>query len=356
MGTSHSVITALQSILKQRELKVSTKTLECFVKEVDHVAPWYVCSGLLTLTSLEKLRGDLVREQQNGKLKVGPMALWKLVKSCLEDEKCRPTVIAGQGALEELQDSMSETERGERLGPLRRKGAPKKRGPSKDFGSEEVRDRGKDATGEKMKVKEKPPKGKSLYPVKELEALGLDSSDSDTGLSPSEEEDLEGAAAHYEEERYHPDERRLKKSEKKLKVTGGTGKAASRLSGPSAPPPYVENFYSDSFLSREEQKKKLHQAFPVFEGAEGRRVHAPVGYIQIKELAESVCNYGVSANFTVSQVERLATLALTPGDWQTTVKAALLNIGQYMEWKALWYDASQAQTKVNATAEGNQRN
>ena len=31
-------------------------------------------------------------------------------KSCLEDEKCHPTVIAGQGALEELQDSMSETE------------------------------------------------------------------------------------------------------------------------------------------------------------------------------------------------------------------------------------------------------
>ena len=156
---------------------------------------------------------------------------------------------------------MSETERGERLGPLRRKGAPKKRGPSKDFGSEEVRDRGKDATGEKMKVKEKPPKGKNLYPVKELEALGLDSSDSDTGLSPSEEEDLEGAAAHYEEERYHPDERRVKKSEKKLKVTGGTGKAASRLSGPSAPPPYVENFYSDSFLSREEQKKNYIRHF-----------------------------------------------------------------------------------------------
>ena len=138
------------------------------------------------------------------------MALWKRVKSCLEDEKCRPTVIAGQGALEELQDSMSETERGERLGPLRRKGAPKKRGPSKDFGSEEVRDRGKDATGEKMKVKEKPPKGKSLYPVKELEALGLNNSDSNTGLSPSEREDLEDEAAHYEKERYHPDESTLR--------------------------------------------------------------------------------------------------------------------------------------------------
>ena len=47
---------------------------------------------------------------------------------------------------------------------------------------------------------------------------------------------------------------------------------------------------------------------------------------------------------------------MTPGDWQTTVKAALPNMGQYMEWKELWYDTSQAQAKVNATAEGDQRN
>ena len=58
-------------------------------------------------------------------------------------------------------------------------------------------------------------------------------------------------------------------------------------------------------------------------------------YTQIKELAESVRNYGVSANFTISQIERFATLAMTPGDWQTTVKAALPNMGQYMEWKEL---------------------
>ena len=50
----------------------------------------------------------------------------------------------------------------------------------------------------------------------------------------------------------------------------------------------------------------MQQAFLVFEGAEGGRVHALVEYIQIKELAESVHNYGVSANFTVAQVGRKA--------------------------------------------------
>ena len=61
----------------------------------------------------------------------------------------------------------------------------------------------------------------------------------------------------------------MKKSEKKLKVTGDTEQATSGPSSLNTPPPYVEKFYSDSFLSKEE-KKKLYQAFPVFEAADGR--------------------------------------------------------------------------------------
>ena len=76
----------------------------------------------------------------------------------------------------------------------------------------------------------------------------------------------------------------------------------------------------------------MQQAFPVFEGAEGGRVHARVEYIQIKELAEAVHNYGVSANFTIAQVERLATHAMTPGDWQIVVKATAPSMGIYLEW------------------------
>ena len=71
----------------------------------------------------------------------------------------------------------------------------------------------------------------------------------------------------------------------------------------------------------------MQQAFPVFEGAEGGRVHAPVEYIQIKELAESVRNYGVSANFTIAQVERLAASAMTPGNWTMVVKAVVPKMG-----------------------------
>ena len=111
----------------------------------------------------------------------------------------------------------------------------------------------------------------------------------------------------------------------------------------------AERQCADSFIPREEQRK-IQQAFPVFEGAEGGRVHAPVEYLQIKELAESVRKYGTNANFTLVQLDRLAGMALTPADWQTVVKAALPSMGKYMEWRALWQEAAQAQARANAAA------
>jgi hypothetical protein len=64
-------------------------------------------------------------------------------------------VKAGQGVLEEVQDSMSETERGKTLGAQRKKVIPKKKGPSKDSGSEEERENGKDTLGEKKEKGER---------------------------------------------------------------------------------------------------------------------------------------------------------------------------------------------------------
>ena len=75
MGISHSIVVASRSVLKQCGLKIATKTLEGFVREIDRVAPWYACSLSLTVASWDKLKGDLVREQQKGKLKAGIMLL-----------------------------------------------------------------------------------------------------------------------------------------------------------------------------------------------------------------------------------------------------------------------------------------
>ena len=37
MASSQSVITTLQSVLKQRDLQVASRMLQNFVKEVDHI-------------------------------------------------------------------------------------------------------------------------------------------------------------------------------------------------------------------------------------------------------------------------------------------------------------------------------
>ena len=93
---------------------------------MDRVAPWYACSGSLTIVSWNKLGKDLDHHQVDRDLRLGTKAIWKLVKNCLEDENCKEVVSKGQVTLEGVQDSMSETERSERLGARKKKIVPRK--------------------------------------------------------------------------------------------------------------------------------------------------------------------------------------------------------------------------------------
>ena len=142
-------------------MKVSTKALEGFVKEIDHIAPWFACSGSLTIPSWEKLRRDLVREQENGKLKAGTMPLWKLIRSCLKDEECQQVVKAGQKILDETQESLSEVEQGEKVGAKGKHGAPNKHTDlSTGLEPEEKIMSGKETRGEIRRKEEKKTKEK----------------------------------------------------------------------------------------------------------------------------------------------------------------------------------------------------
>ena len=285
---------------------------------------------------------------------------------------CQQVVKAGRRILDEIQDSLSEVKREERVGAKRKHGAPiKHTGLSMGLESEEKLMSGKNTWGEiGRKGKEKENKKDQSVEVSRRRSLYPSSSESDEKFSFSEETDLEEETARYEREKCQPDKMRANRSRKKPKAAGKGQLAAwplgSRLQGHSAPPPYAEpppcvvrqpcaerqwteRQCTDSFIPKEEQRK-IQQAFPVFEGAEGGRVHAPVEYVQIKELAESVRKYGTNANFTLVQLDRLAGMALTPADWQTVVKAALPSMGKYMEWRALWHEAAQAQARANAAA------
>ena len=84
------------------------------MKEIDRHAQWYAYSGSVTTASWNKLGRDLDRKFEEGDLHLGTKAIWKLIKNCLEDETYQPAVVEGQEMLEEVQDSMPETERCER--------------------------------------------------------------------------------------------------------------------------------------------------------------------------------------------------------------------------------------------------
>ena len=281
---------------------------------------------------------------------------------------CYQVIKIGLKILEEIQDKLSEVKRGERVGAKRKYGTQNKyTGLSKGLEPEEKLRLGRNTWREIRRKRGKREKKKDQLAevsrkrslCSSLDGLGepaLSSSEADEEFS-SEETDWEEEAAHYQPANW---------SRKKPKAAG-EGQFAdwpqgSRLQGPpyaESPPCVVrqqcaerqcaERQCADSFIPREEQRK-IQQAFPVFEGAEGGRVHAPVEYLQIKELAESVRKYGTNANFTLVQLDRLAGMALTPADWQTVVKAALPSMGKYMEWRALWHEAAQAQARANAAA------
>ena len=280
---------------------------------------------------------------------------------------CYQVVKIGR-ILDEIQDNLSEVKRGERVGAKRKYGTQNKyTGLSKGLEPEEKFRSGKNTWREIRRKRGKREKKKDQLAevsrkrslCSSLDGLGEPAlSSSEAGEeSSSEETDWEEEAAHYQPANW---------SRKKPKAAG-EGQFAdwpqgSRLQGPpyaESPPCVVrqqcaerqcaERQCADSFIPREEQRK-IQQAFPVFEGAEGGRVHAPVEYLQIKEIAESVRKYGTNANFTLVQLDRLAGMALTPADWQTVVKAALPSMGKYMEWRALWHEAAQAQARANAAA------
>ena len=104
MGASHShpIFLALKELLRSKNLKLKRSTLETFLNECDTVAPWFAVSGNLTIACWDKLGRDLDFAWSQGTLKGGVHLVWRLIKGCLEDQKCSKAVENQQTALEML--------------------------------------------------------------------------------------------------------------------------------------------------------------------------------------------------------------------------------------------------------------
>lgn len=127
---------------------------------------------------------------------------------------------------------------------------------------------------------------------------------------------------------------------------------------PSAPPPYPGAMGAEggvSFNPRVWRKVRteMQVAFPVFNNAQNQRYHEPLYFKTIKQLAESLRTYGITASFTVAQLEALHRYAMTPSDWMNLARACLTS-GQYLDWKAFLIEFANEQAAINRAAGGAQ--
>ena len=103
----------------------------------------------------------------------------------------------------------------------------------------------------------------------------------------------------------------------------------------SAPPPYASSTAAYRRTFCPEVWKEVRFSLlgcPVFTDQTGQRYQEPLDFKVIRNLAESVRTYGLSASYTVAQVEALNRQCMTPSDWAGLVKACL-SPGQYLDWK-----------------------
>ena len=72
---------------------------------------------------------------------------------------------------------------------------------------------------------------------------------------------------------------------------------------------------------------------PVFEDANCRRYHGPVPFKQLKELKQACEQYGPTAPFTIAIIESHASQYLPPNDWKAVARACLSG-GDYLLWRS----------------------
>ncbi|XP_066873418.1 igE-binding protein-like [Kogia breviceps] len=326
MGNSSSVEPAIefhepiQDLLRDRGLKLSQKTINKLLQDINGATPWFAVSGSLTVPSWEKLGRDLTEHNKLGELSRGTLPLWRLIHSCLKGGGYEDIIQRGRKALSMCQDSASE---GENVGTtVNRPKNPRRR-------------------EEKQAEKQGPTPG--LYPLlDEFKALHL----SQEELSPKEEAALGEATAEYERGQYgsSPCARPPLYAPAAARASALVQTPASAANAPYVP----QGPLKCTFIPREAWSQ-VPMAFPAFEDpATRQRYYEMIDHRIIKDLAEAARGYGITANYTLMLLQRLTRNALTPTDWQDIARACL-SMGQYLDWKSILTDLAYGQAQENAT-------
>lgn len=74
----------LRELLKNHGTPLKTKTARMFLDTIEKVSPWFLDEGLLNIPQWEHLGEDLRIADRQKTLPVGTLAIWSLIKSCLQ--------------------------------------------------------------------------------------------------------------------------------------------------------------------------------------------------------------------------------------------------------------------------------
>ncbi|KAL6084267.1 hypothetical protein STEG23_000770 [Scotinomys teguina] len=200
----NSFLRPIQRMLKQRDLKVSDRTIKGFLEDINQAAPWFRASGDVNLPCWDKLGRDLTEAKGKRELRPGMLPLWLMIRYCLKDGKCVDILQEGRWVLSAHQDSMSESDSKEK-GNLKEERPKSSKASSKlhtKVEKEKETDQGKkEKETDHGKTKQKP---SGLYPVLDEFADITLSDSAEDELDSEEEEDLEEAVAAYKREREYP--------------------------------------------------------------------------------------------------------------------------------------------------------
>lgn len=99
-----------RELLKNCGTPLKTKTACAFLDTIEQVSPWFLDEGLLNIPQWEQLGEDLRIANGQQALPVGTLAIWSLVKSCLQQKERRSfkgPLEEGSQVLEELKEERS---------------------------------------------------------------------------------------------------------------------------------------------------------------------------------------------------------------------------------------------------------
>jgi hypothetical protein len=120
----------------------------------------------------------------------------------------------------------------------------------------------------------------------------------------------------------------------------------------SVPPPYASSAatYRWTFCSEVWREVRFSLlGCPIFTDQARQRYHEPLDFKVIMNLAESMRTYGLTASYTVAQVEALNRHCMMLSDWAVLVKTCL-SPGQYLDWKAFLIEFANEQAVANFAA------